>query len=485
MKINLKEKYKNARHIDFLYDIKNYNGLKTSIVVPYFTILSPIFVIWICYFVWWLFGFNNAFIGYLNTVALSSMPFFIFFFVIVDIRRIVILLMDKKGDIHPIRWLKDSITKRTELWFLLLMFIWIIVATLANPNPSKELRLMGEHDRMQEGVIFYLGYVLIFVFSYLLQSRDSHNRLLIAFLISSIFGCVSTIIDPSGGFLLASNNNTGWAFGFVNSNHYGYFLTLAVLCSACMFITAKTKGMKYFTAITYTLNTVVLFFNDTLGCLIAVLVALATIPIIYSIRGRQFKWLYMIPLGTFVVLSFALTPLAKYMPATTYSSLFNQLAGLIKDFFSVTSAPLSEEATHAGTDRWGLWMKAFKGIKDNPWFGTGDVFFKPHNEYLQHAYNFGILCLAFYLIALVIILVKALKNLRFLSDITLVFLFSILAYLISALFGNTMPHTMPFFMVFLAFSIRSLNIDIEQRKAQNTSLSKNATNIKVKVNSAE
>ena len=241
---------------------------------------------------------------------------------------------------------------------------------------------------------------------------------------------------------------------------------MAVVCSACMFLTAKSRGLKIFTGITFLLNTIVLIFNDTLGCLLAVLAVLILIPIIYSIRAKNFQWIYTIPLGIFAVLTFVLTPLAEYAGPSTYKGLFGQIIGLIQDFFNVASDPLSEEASHAGTDRWSLWLKAFEGIKEHPWIGTGEVIFKPHNEYLQHAYNFGILCLAFYLSALVIILVKVLKNLRSLSDITLILAITTLAYLISALFGNTMPHTIIYFLVILGLTIRSLNIDIQNKRQE-------------------
>ena len=63
---------------------------------------------------------------------------------------------------------------------------------------------------------------------------------------------------------------------------------------------------------------------------------------------------------------------------------------------------------------------------------------------------------------------KVLKNLRSLSDITLVLAITTLSYLISALFGNTMPHTIIYFLVILGLTIRSLNIDIKAKKQKST-----------------
>jgi len=125
--------------------------------------------------------------------------------------------------------------------------------------------------------------------------------------------------------------------------------------------------------------------------------------------------------------------------------------------FVITSAPASEEAAHAGTDRWSLWMEAFKEIKDSPLIGTGNVFLRPHNEYLQFAQVWGLPSLIIYLSAFVVIMVKAIKNRKTLSSLSLTLLFCVLAFLVSAVFGNTMPHTTPFFALFLGFLIRELN----------------------------
>lgn len=484
IKFNLRERYKNAKQVDFLYDLKNYKKLKMSIIMPYAVMLSPIYVIWVLYFAYWTFGINDGFLGYLNTFPFWLLFLGIILFCVIDIRNIFIYCYDNKP--NPLKWLKKNTLPYLEVVFLALMFIWILIAGFANPDPMRVFSITNPaKGYMQEGILFYFAYALVFVFALKLQDRNAQDRILIAFLISSVFAGLTTIVDPAGTFLLATHNNTGWAFGFVNSNHYGYFLTLSCIASALLSLTHKSSGIRLFSGLTFLLNVVILMFNDTLGSMIAVLAVLVLLPIVYSIRNRKFNWRYLVPLGVFIAVSFILAPLGQYAPRSTYRGLAEQLVGLVKDFFTVASEPLSEEATHAGTDRWSLWLKSFEVIKENPIFGNGDVFFKPHNEYLQHAGNFGIPCLLFYLVALVIIMIKSIKYLRHLSDITLTLLLSTLCYLISALFGNTMPHTMPFFIVFLAFLIRALNTDIKEYKDSKAKSNTNITNIEVKVNSVE
>ncbi len=483
MRNKLREQYKNAKNIDFLYDLKKYQGLKTSVIIPYFIMLSPIILAFVSIILWWSFEFDNSFFGWLFTFPIWLIFVSISIYIIVDVRRIVIGFMDKKIDISPKNTLK-GIKQYPEVLFLFLMAVWILIATFANPDAGKVFSIVRPNNFLQEGTMYYLGYFLAFIFAFYLKDQSIYKRILIAFLISSIFGAITTFIDPAGQFFLASHNNTCWAFTMMNSNHYGYFLTLAIGASATLYLTEKQNGMKIFAGLTFLLNTIVLFFNDTLGCLLAVLITLILVPVIFAIKNKKFDWQTILPLGIFVSLSFIITPLAKFFPTSTYKSLAGQIAGLIKEIFSIAEAPLSEEASHAGTDRWSLWLKAFAGIKENLLFGTGDVVFKPHNEYLQHAYNFGVLALVFYLASLVIILVKTLKNLRFLSDITLVFESAVITYLISAIFGNTMPHTFPYFLVIFAFAIRLLNFDIIKRKTADKD-NTNITNIQVKINKSE
>ena len=142
---------------------------------------------------------------------------------------------------------------------------------------------------------------------------------------------------------------------------------------------------------------------------------------------------------------------------STHTFLGKQIVGLIKEMFLVSSAPTSAEAMNAGTDRWGLWMKAMENIESSPIIGTGNTLLRPHNEYLQFAVVWGLPSLIIYLTAFVVILIKTIKRFKKLSNLTLILGFCVLGYLISAIFGNTMPHTVPFFALFLGFFIRQLN----------------------------
>ena len=191
------------------------------------------------------------------------------------------------------------------------------------------------------------------------------------------------------------------------------------------------------------------------------------IPIVLFWFKKKFNYTYLVPLGIFIVLSFVMIPFARLDGYSTYRSFFSQVVGLIKDIFLVSadilsSDPTSELAKKAGTNRWGLWLMAFEEIKNSPIFGTGNVRLRPHNEYLQFAQVWGLPSMIIYISAFVVIFVKAIKHRKKLSNLSITLSFCVGTYLISALFGNTMPHTIPFFALFLGFIVRWLNHDITQ-----------------------
>ena len=135
---------------------------------------------------------------------------------------------------------------------------------------------------------------------------------------------------------------------------------------------------------------------------------------------------------------------------------------LFKDTTKIVSN--DETAGQAGSSRWKLWVTALDFIKNRPIFGYGPDSLgkpyeelnikidRPHNEYLQFAASLGIPALIFYLSALFLVFKRAFKNRKNISTNTIIALCSVLAYLVSAFFGNTMFYTSPYFFILLAIS---------------------------------
>lgn len=369
------------------------------------------------------------------------------------------IIIKKRKFEHPLTTLKT----KPELFILLGFLVWNIVATilqLAIFGHSRAFTTIIQAIGVQEGLFAFVVYGVCVLMAYYVKEENIAKRILFAFLITLSILSILAIINPQGTFFFQKNCNTTWASMFVNSNHFGYVLALATLTSAMWFLFATKKWEKIVSGAMFVLFCVTDFFVDTFGSLLAIFATLILIPIVLSWFKKKFRLDYLLPLGVFVIISFLITPLGNWRYYSTYTNFFKQVAGLFGDFGVIVEAPTSELAQKAGTNRWGLWMMAFQEIAESPIIGTGNVGLRPHNEYLQYAQVWGPISAIIYISAFVVIFVKAIKHRAKLSNFSLGLLFVVCAYLISALFGNTMPHTTPFFCLFLGFLIRFMNRDI-------------------------
>ena len=73
---------------------------------------------------------------------------------------------------------------------------------------------------------------------------------------------------------------------------------------------------------------------------------------------------------------------------------------------------------------------------------------RPHNLILQMCLFAGVPGAMMYLIGVAIIMIRGLINFKLMDNIMAISYFACFGYLISAMFGNTMYYTSPFFLVF-------------------------------------
>jgi O-antigen ligase len=119
----------------------------------------------------------------------------------------------------------------------------------------------------------------------------------------------------------------------------------------------------------------------------------------------------------------------------------------------------------AGTGRWRRWTHTVQYIGERPFFGWGSegIFdllkeetggSRPHNEYLQYAAFFGIPAALCYIAGVVSVFVKGIKKRAEIDIYTFAALVASFGYLVSALFGNTMSYTAPYFFIMLGLAVR-------------------------------
>lgn len=456
-------KKENIKHF-FKYrlfkDIKENKGLTTSVVVPYSIMLMPIIqtiLFGICYLI---LGTDPNLIGHMNSSFTTAFPFFILLFIFADQHKVFTknrtILKEER---------KFTFKNYPEVFFLIFTLGYIILASFFHGNILKDWKLFAnttdDQYLLQESPLLWLYYATCFTFSFLTKDKETMKRIFIVFLGISLFNGLIAFLDTKCITPL-TQSRVVWSGLYFNSNHYGYLICMAIIGSACLYFSTNKKSLKIFASIVFIFNTIISMFNNCFGSMLAIFIVLIIFPIIYSIYNKKFNWQYLIPLALYIIFSFIAIPIAQHVNSV-YTSFIDQLINLFKEIISIFAKPLAEENATAGTNRWGLWITSIKEILDSPLFGKGDYLFKPHNEYLQISQHSGVLTGIFYITALVIILVKSIRNFRNLSKFTIMLIMTVGVYLISAFFGNTMPHTFPIFLVILAFGIKQLNIDIHAK----------------------
>ena len=136
--------------------------------------------------------------------------------------------------------------------------------------------------------------------------------------------------------------------------------------------------------------------------------------------------------------------------------IITSLLGIHCSFLEGASAPPMESL---GTNRWGLWILSFANIVMYPLFGVGvQCYFlanptatssRPHNEFLQFTGEMGVPVGFVYIVLLVLVIRKYALQTKH-SVLQNVTFWMLCTYVISSLFGNTMPHTVPYVCILFA-----------------------------------
>ncbi|NLB61959.1 MAG: O-antigen ligase family protein [Clostridiales bacterium] len=378
----------------------------------------------------------------------------------------------------PIKSVKLFIKKHFWQVSFGLLFIWIYICALLSDN--HRLAFDGTLYR-KEGFYMIARYAVIFLCTYIL--KDTKRKAILLYLFISV--AVLIVIIMLGQYFrwnfvwkhFASASVTGV---FANPNHAGYFLTMCTLCAAGLMLSSKKWYMSILFGIVYLVMLYTLIVNDTLGCYLAVLFALAMGVWLFAVGFNKKIYYSVIPLLMFV----AISVLVSINPNSTLGTNvikenLDSLTRDIKKVFSTSESTQEREITisvlgsevsgqspldDVGTYRFGLWRYGLKLLWERPIFGYGpeqlDSHYqksglkeptdRPHNEYLQVALFYGIPGLVFYMFGTLGLLVQMVKNLKDLPAFAVVALVCVVGYLASAFFGNTMYYTMPYFILFLA-----------------------------------
>lgn len=277
---------------------------------------------------------------------------------------------------------------------------------------------------------------------------------------------------------------------FRNSNHFAYVLCMAVMASALLAIIEKKWLFKLLYIIAFTILLAMLIVNNTFGGYLGVLVAMIAL-LIYGVIKFIFDMIkksedgaserkkdaliklatFAIILVSFVTCSLCIKGSGKEAYVVSNIKNFVKDIGVFGGYMTTTEnatsadvSTLDTSITKAGSGRGETWIKVWELIKQRPLFGYGleCLLFqfsgqfgvgegRTHNLLLQLLATVGIPGTIMYFLALSIIFFRLLSHWKTWNDVEKICTFVGIAYMVTALTGNSTYYTSPYFMMFLGF----------------------------------
>lgn len=344
------------------------------------------------------------------------------------------------------------------VFILLLYMIWTLISSIFSNN--KSLAFFGTYYR-HDGYITYLLYAGCFGLSFGIKSTKAKKALLYIFTIAAILSIILMELGKNG-FLIGFFCNLDISMAsFFNSNHYGYYLLLNTAICSFLFITEKNKLLKIINLIMYSFLLYYLVLNNTFGCYIALITTLI-IFLITSIIKKENKIPCIISIVIFILISIVVNTNSKNVATGNINSFTKDIGTIL------TSSSQDKIWKKAGSGRMELWYYGLQFIIEKPILGYGPENLeskylklgmnqdRPHNLIIQLATTSGIPGLILYLLAIVLIIIRSFKKITVKNQLLVICLFSVIAYLISAMFGNSMYYTSPYYFIILGFLFKEI-----------------------------
>ena len=336
--------------------------------------------------------------------------------------------------------------------------LWIYISQTV--NGFTEIAYVGDNYRSESLFTFILYLIGYFFLGVVLQSDRLRKALCIVFLGTNLIIGILVLIGYFTSPLEVFSDSEGVAAIFHQFNHYGYYLVLAILVSAALFIAAGEQvWLRVLCAVVFVTDNVILILNNTFGCYLAVIAALVfgTAVVIIGRRNRGEIIRALIVCGAFVVITVSMH-LFNHSAAKDVTKLVDDIGNIAAD---------DEKAKNAGTGRWLLWTLTVDHIKERPVFGwgvdgieeqlragTNGMNDRPHNEYLQWSVFFGIPAGLLYFAGLCFVMFGMFPRIRKTDSVSLACFIASAGYIASSFVGNTMYYTAPFFFIILGMVCR-------------------------------
>lgn len=377
---------------------------------------------------------------------------------IVGIIGFILLLIEICKELHIKKDKKEYEKEILPITILGIFLIWTFICCVFSPKP--EIAFFGTEYR-KDGLISYLAYAGFLGCAFLIKSEKAKKILINYFVGVAIANIIIVELYNREIATTIFANRSITRTCFFNLNHYGYYLLIATTVANFLFITEENKYKKIIYILAYAFLLYYLILNNTFGCYLALAFTLL-IFFIYSLISKDKRIIACISILLFVAMSF--------MIQKTRNIAGDNIKNLAKDVENIVmlgnekiedKEKKQQAVNHAGSGRIQIWKHGIKFFAERPLFGYGpenlEVKYKevgiqqdrPHNLIIQMLTTSGIIGFITYFTAIGIILIRALKSIDIENEIHVISLACVIAYLISAMFGNSMYYTSPYFFIFL------------------------------------
>ena len=233
---------------------------------------------------------------------------------------------------------------------LLIFMVWTFISTILSKDTNQAL--FGTEYR-KDGYISYLAYAGFFSCAFLIKSKEN-KKVLINFFVSTAIvniilvelwnmGICRYIIEPR------EINRTC----FFNSNHYGYYLTLATIAANFLFVIEKNKIIKSVYVVYYLFLLYYIMLNNTFGCYLAIAFTLIAFGG-YCIYHKQKRIIALISIIIFILIPIV-NPKVNKIVFNNINSLISDLSNLKIGIQTKDSEEAVVRAEAGGSGRIKLW----------------------------------------------------------------------------------------------------------------------------------
>lgn len=346
------------------------------------------------------------------------------------------------------------------------LVFWISILIPSIFSNCKFIALFGSHNRY-EGLITYTVYVFNFILvsKFIKVTKKSVNIVLIVASLMSIYGVLQFYgIDPIQEWALSKIEVPNSIGTIGNRNFLSSYLCIFLFISMASYIFIGKKN--------YLIYSIILFAG-----LISTLTRSGWFAfIIYSLVGFIFIFKNKIQLKRSILIFITFAIVFMLINLTSRSEIFDRANNTVK---------IEEDGSViiADSGRIEILKITLKAFKDRPLLGWGpdtlrerlnteypelqvnyiknynQIIDKSHNEYLEYAVNNGVFSLFFYLIILVVILIKLLSNRS--NYISNILFLTILGYMIQGFFNISVIMVAPIFWILLGTSLKLIETNFE------------------------